>query len=167
MSIEIEYIFPFNKKKWSMFLEPTFYYYRNEKDFIVYNSSSSPSNPETAGGGRGNLTVKYSHIAFPLGLRNSFYLNTKSKLFLNGGLGYNIILSPSKALIIDNPNITPNFSQKSVNTTPSFITGLGYKYKNMASVEARYHFGKTMLDTKDWKSRQTNSLLLILGYKIP
>ena len=64
--IEAEFILPFNKDKWAVFLEPTFQSYK--------------SNDEASGN-----NVNYKSIEVPIGARHYLFLK-KSKFYINGGV---------------------------------------------------------------------------------
>lgn len=63
--IETEFILPFNKNKWSIFLEPTFQSFKS-------NDEASDNN------------VNYKSIEVPIGARHYLFLKN-SKLYINGG----------------------------------------------------------------------------------
>jgi hypothetical protein len=166
IGLEIEYILPSDKKRWSLLLEPTYYYHQYKTKGIVYSSTPSPSNPGSAGGGLRELSVNYSHIALPAGFRYSYYFNERSRLYINGALAYNIVISPAKVLTTGNSDTNPYFNQDRLYFVPSFNAGLGYKHKNTFSLEIGYQLGKTMLDSNKWKVSFSNSMSLTFGYHI-
>lgn len=64
--IETEFVLPFNKNKWSIYIEPTY------QNFTPENLDS-------------NNNIEYQSIEIPLGLKHYFYTN-KSKFFIDGGI---------------------------------------------------------------------------------
>jgi len=65
LGMEFEYIFPFNKNKWALFVEPTYQYFK----------AMSLNNK-----------IDYKTIDAAFGVRHYMFLNNKSKLFVNAAL---------------------------------------------------------------------------------
>jgi len=57
-----EYILPFNKNKWSIFIDPNYQYYKSNSQ---------------------NLSIEYNSIELPIGIRHYFFLNEYSKFFIS------------------------------------------------------------------------------------
>lgn len=72
--VENELIMPFKKGKWSVIIEPTFQYLKL-KESVNQNSSDNVKTVE----------VNYKSIEIPISVRHYFFLNDKSKLFINAG----------------------------------------------------------------------------------
>jgi len=171
VGFEIERIFPFNRYKWALFVEPTFQYYKTKDEFVVYKRVYVPETFThegyyTLGDETGNLTVDYSLISVPIGVRHYLYLNDESKLFISGAVSPNFILKPSSSLKTEGYNSQPKFDQYSFNLKPSFNFALGYKLKDKYSLEAEYSAGKRLLENNMWETRFTKSFSLVLGYKL-
>ncbi|MEM5566022.1 outer membrane beta-barrel protein [Psychroserpens sp. AS72] len=147
--VELEYIFPFNNGKWSLILEPTYEYYKTEK---TYNSTPNSIivRPETA-------NVDYSYINFPLGIRHYSYLNTNSRIFINGSAVFNI---PFNSKIDFSNNVYD------IDNVLNLAFGLGYSYKNKFSFEARLSVERELLDKYVTTSGKYKSVSLIFGYTI-
>ena len=74
--LEAEFIFPFNKNKWSFIMEPTYQRFEKESE--------------------GNVIINYSSIEFHVGIRHYFFLNDNSKIFINVSPIYDFSLSDSQ-----------------------------------------------------------------------
>lgn len=69
IGIEAEFFFPFNKNKWSVFLNPTY------QSFEAENSGAETS------------SLDYSFIDTPLGVRYYMFLNNRLSVFIDAGPG--------------------------------------------------------------------------------
>ena len=143
--VEAEFVLGFHKNKWAIIAEPTYQYFK----------SDAPLTPEN----NVNLTADYSSIELPIGIRHYFYLNNKSKLFVNGS----IVLDFTKSSKIDFNN-TQSFD---IQTNNNLAFGLGYKYNNKYSIELRYLTDRELLTRNQpiWESKY-KTLSLIFGYTI-
>ena len=149
--LELEYVLGFNKNKWSVFIEPTFRNYKSEKE-IEYLSTQLASDPTT------NVSIEYNSIELPIGLRHYFFLNKKSKIFVN----FAFVADFSKKTKIDFE--TNSLEDLDIESGNDFIFGIGYKHKKI-SVEFRQNTGRKVLPYLDWDSKFSNSSI-ILGYTI-
>jgi hypothetical protein len=127
IGLEAEFTLPFNKNKWAIILEPSYQYFK-----------STISN---------NLTAKanYQSLDINFGVRHSFFLNDKSKVFINGALNLYIPF---------NSKIVPkNMPALETGSGKNFIFGLGYKYARY-SLEAQYGLPRDILTNYVfWKSK--------------
>ena len=64
--IEAEVVLAFNNNKWSLLFEPTYKYFKAKKQLDIQS-----------------VNIDYSYLELPLGIRHYFYLNDKSKVFVN------------------------------------------------------------------------------------
>ncbi len=116
---ELEYILPFNKNKWSIFVEPTFQYYKAE---TTMGENSQYLNPQ-------QIRLNYQSIELPVGLRYYMFLTNRSKLFIN------------VAYIFDYPQGSnfyfDAFQDLTINPKQSFALGIGYNYDNKFHIELR------------------------------
>ena len=118
---EAEYIMPFNKNKWRIFMNPNIHYYNGER---VVNSAVA--------------TVKYMGFEFPLGVRYNIFLNKDNVLTLDGGW---CIEKAKKNQITFNPNIIAlDFGLSS-----GIFIGGGYNFKQFG-IEMRYYAKRDILD---------------------
>ncbi|GGB86032.1 hypothetical protein GCM10007424_27600 [Flavobacterium suaedae] len=146
---EVEYIMPFNKNKWAIFLNPNYY---------SFNGDGSNS--------RSDFSVKYHNIELPLGIRYYFYLNTDTKFYINPIVNYTISLSSSKLeyTAINNRETILELPIGNERTT-TFAFGTGFAYKNF-SIEGRFHIVKDILKNYNYWDSELKTFDIILGYKI-
>lgn len=171
VGFEVERIFPFNRYKWALFIEPTFQSYKTKDKFVLYKRVYVPETIThegyyTLGDETGSLTVDYSHIAVPIGIRHYFYVSDNSKIFVSGAVSSNFIIKPSKSLQTEGYYTQAKFEQYSFNLKPSFNFALGYKFKDRYSIETEYSAGKRMLENNMWETSFSKSFSLVMGYKI-
>ena len=142
IGLELEYVLPINKNKWSVIVEPTYQYYKSK---AVRDFGTPPR-------------VNYKSLEIPLGLRHYFFLNADSKLFANVSyvidIDFNsiILLGSSAANNID------------INPAGNIAMGMGYKFQNKFSVEARYQTKRNVLVNYIFWSSEYKTMSLIFGY---
>lgn len=141
LGLEIEGILPFNKNKWSVFVEPTYQYYKSTTE-----SSSGVTNAD------------YKSIELPIGVRHYFFLNDESKLFLNAAYALDFSLSSGidfeKARGIE------------IETRNNIMIGVGYDHKNKFNIELRYGLSREVLNHYIYWSSNYTSTSLIFGYTL-
>lgn len=139
--IEVEFIMPFNANKWSLIIEPTYQYFKSEKE--IRNQT---------------VIADYKSIEIPVGIRHCFFLSENSKIFINGSY----ILDLSSNSIID-------FSSEvdlEINTGNNLAFGMGYKYNDKYSLELRYQTSREILSDYIAWSSDYNTLSVIFGYSL-
>jgi hypothetical protein len=151
--IELEYIFPFNKNKWAIFVEPTYQNFKAEiitDDFYVATKKLISN-------------INYSSIEVPIGIRHYLFLNKNSKLFINASYVFDFNLKSSIEIRRDDNTYYNSLLVSTLNNT-SF--GVGYKFKDKYSIETRYQTSRTLLsDYLFWDSSYTTAAL-IFGYTL-
>lgn len=138
--IEIEYIMPFNNRKWSFFIDPNYQVYKNES---VKDDTK--------------MAVEYSYIQVPVGVRHYFFLNDDSRIFLNAMAAFNFNLGNS---FITYNNREPLEITKNTN----YAIGAGFAFGNL-SLEARYNFTNGILKNYTRWTADYSSYNIILGYR--
>jgi len=151
--VETEYIFPFNKNKWSIIIEPTFQYY--------YSDSKKETN-ELSGGFR-ITKVNYQSFELPVGLRHYFYLNDKSKIFAN--ISYVIDFSYKSSVRLTRLDGSL-ISSLDITSRPNLSLGIGYKYKNRLSLEIRQQTKRQILSDYNYWKTNYGTMSIILGYTL-
>jgi hypothetical protein len=138
---EIEYILPFNKNKWGILFEPSFHYFKAERQY-----------------GNNFASADLKSIEFPVGLRNYMFLNNHSRIFLN------ILVIPNFTIKF-NSKLSYIYTDH-IHVKPSlcFALGGGYEFKQF-SAELRYYTNKEMCEIASLPIRY-NRFSLVLGYKI-
>lgn len=146
---EIEFTLPFNKNKWALFIEPTYQYYKSEAEKIEHTGNISDH--------LSPLSVDYKSLELPLGIRHYFFLNEKSKIFLNA------------AYIIDfkmKSSIKTEYSELEILSGNNFALGVGYKYNNKFISELRIQTSKNLLQGYNYWESNYNTVSIILGYTL-
>ena len=118
--IEAEFIMPFNKNKWSLIIEPTYQYFKSEKE--ITNQSAK---------------ADYKSIEIPVGVRHYFFLNENSKIFINGSFIFDL----SNDSVIDFESGT----DLEIKTRNNLAFGIGYKHNDKYGLELRYQTSREIL----------------------
>lgn len=151
--IEAELIFPFKKNKWAVFIEPTYYFFKSEKE-ISYFQNGSITYPA-------KLIADYKAIQIPIGIKHYSYLNNNSKLFIKAAFSYDIPLSST--IVVEREVYTD--LRFPVNNKSTFLIGFGYENKKY-SIEIKYEGeGALLFDQELWKVKHRN-ITLVAGFKI-
>jgi hypothetical protein len=140
LGTEFEFIFPFNKNKWSFVFEPT------------YQTLQSTSK---------DAEIKLNAIQFPFGFRHYFFLNKDYKIFLNWFRVPKNLISTSYDL---NFQYNGQRFEGLIQIGSGFAYGLGAELRRI-SFEARYYTGTNQLLGTGW-SADYRMLSFIAGYKI-
>ena len=152
--IEAEYIFPFNKNKWSLIMEPTYQSYKSEKT----------TNVNYLVGGELITNINYKSIELPIGIRHYMFLSDKSKIFINAQYVLDLVMSKSSIEFKRNDNSL--FNSLEIKSKPNFAVGIGYSYKNKYGIEAKFYTNRDILsDYSYWQSKYKN-ISLIFSYNI-
>lgn len=153
IGVEAEFILPFNKNKWGLIIEPTYQYFKTTKTAEANNVS----------GGILISKVDYSSIEIPIGVRHYFFINIKSKIFLNASIILDLNLNKSIEFKRADGS---TFRSLDINTQNNFSFGVGYKNNNKFSLELRYQTGSELLaNYSNWRS-DYKTVSMILGYSI-
>ena len=163
--LEFEYLLPFFNNTISIFSEPTYqsYNYENNSQVITgYNVSVPvPSTGETVTTpiyGTKEVRINYSTVEIPFAIRKYFSLNKNNKIFLNAGLNFNFNLEKEFFVKIDD-----NETNKAIESTTSYIIGLGYEFKNKISLELRY-LPSRYLNSEGLDNSKFENISIKLGY---
>ncbi|WP_347374846.1 outer membrane beta-barrel protein [Aequorivita sp. Q41] len=141
IGLEAEMVLPFNKNKWAVILEPTYQYYKSEKENLVQK-----------------VEVDYSSIEIPVGLRHYFFLNDESKIFLNAA--YIVDLNLSSTINYENSG------EVALKPKNNIGLGAGYNFDNKFSVEFRYSSSRELFTNFEYYKSDYNALAIIFGYTI-
>ncbi|WP_264529322.1 PorT family protein [Flavobacterium sp. N502540] len=151
IGLEAEFIFPFNKNKWALIVEPTYQYYNSEKTNKTNNVL----------GGEVTAKVDYKSIELPIGIRHYFFLKNQSKIFVNASLLFDINSKSKIELVRKDGSELNNLD---VGSRSTMALGVGGKFRDKYSIEFRYLFGRTIL--KDYLAYDSKfaTVSLIVGY---
>ncbi|MCC9042461.1 PorT family protein [Myroides sp. M-43] len=142
LGLEIEYTFPFNNKKWGMFIEPTYKHYSFSKSQTVVNETLVQE-------------LKYNMLELPIGARYYMFISDKSKLFINVGVQFSFDMSSTLKL-----SQTKELDVKSGNNA---FFGVGYKY-NRFSFEYRINTKRSLTKNYSYWDSSFNSMSFTIGY---
>ncbi|QGK75201.1 autotransporter outer membrane beta-barrel domain-containing protein [Flavobacterium sp. SLB02] len=151
VGLEAEFIFPFNRNKWALIVEPTYQYYKNEKT------------KETTSllGGQVTAKVDYKSIELPIGLRHYFFLKNDSKIFINASYLVDFALNSKIELFRKDGSSINSLDVKSRST---LALGVGGKLHDKYSIELRYIIDRSIVKDYIFVNSSFSTASLILGY---
>lgn len=142
IGLEGEFIFHFNKSKWSFIFEP------------VYTSFKADDPLDQS---LQSVELDYKAIEMNLGLRHYFFLNQNSKIFINVLYTFDIL---------NNSSLKYSLIQEldDLKATTSFGGfGAGYSYKNYM-IELRYIGNRDIFKNHFYRTSNYKVISFILGY---
>lgn len=117
---ELEYIFPFNRYKWSVFTEANYYTYSSN----VVDNFMSPSDYE-------GFETSYKTLEFPVGINHYLNIDSKHKLFVKAAFVPHMIFKESYIAFSD-------AYKSDLSTSSRIFIGAGYNYDRLG-LEFRYY----------------------------
>lgn len=150
IGLEAEYVLPINNGKWSIFIEPTYRNYTAEKS-VLYASMITFQKYTL-------VTANYSSIELPIGGRHYMFLNQDAAFFIDAAIIMDISTLDSEITSSNEASYDLD-----VSADATFGLGLGFRYKNKYSIEARYHNSRKIVNYLNIDS-DYNSFALIAGY---
>lgn len=145
IGVEAEFVLPFNKKKWSVIVEPSFQSYKSKIDYVNIQEDE--------------VSVKYQVVELPLGFRHYFFINEKSKIFANVQYMFNFDFNSS----VEFSRGGKVFREMEVNSRRNFAFGLGYDYNSKFNVEIRFLTDRNIFDYVYWNTKYS-TISFALGY---
>ena len=149
--VESEFVFPFNKNKWALLVEFDYQKFSGTSRYAVGHVS----------GGELLASIDYKYINIPLGVRHYFYLSEKSKIFANISYVASATLNSSMVL---RKNDGSHFKTLWVEADANMAYGLGYKFNNKYSIEARVYTNRSVFN--DSINSLYKNASIILGYTV-
>lgn len=151
--LEVEYLLPFNKNKWGVFLEPTFLSYSSSADIRIENDVTVFE--DTA-------TIDYKVIEIPFGIRHYMFLGNNSKIFIHAAIVLTADLS-DKIEYADESVAESN--DLDIKSSSNLMFGLGYEFNNKFSIEARTYSNRDILSSYVSYNGEFSSYGFVLGYR--
>ena len=149
LGAEMEYMTPFNKNKWAIFLETS---YKNYQVEMIYEEKSASG---SLFGNSYNWEISHKYIDIGFGLRHYMYINDTSSMFLNASYVFGF---PMNSTIKKDNDVYHD-----IVTNVGFSYGLGYSYNAKYSME--FKFSSNKLD-KNYNASQFNTFSVVLGYTL-
>lgn len=162
VGVEAEYLLPFNKNKWAVFIEPSYQAFKAEKE---YNYESYNAESIT------NFYIDYTSLSAPLGLKYYFFVGDQSKISVSAALMVNYYLNSE---IGDSEEVFLN-EMEIKEFSKNFELGVGYTLRNKFSVEMRYglpreifedHPSSTSSSFGAWEPIGNSVVTVMLGYNL-
>ncbi len=165
LGIEAEYILPFNKGKWGLFIEPTYQYFQSDAEIVLQNQSFSGNSRVLS------AKIDYKSIELPIGLRHYMFINNSSSIFISGAYVIDINLNSEidiKETITNNLTGRSSVAEENIEITSkgNIGLGIGYNYKSKYSIEFRYNTNRDLLSRFVNREVKYPITSVILGYSI-
>ncbi len=157
MGLEAEYILPFNKGIWSVFVNP------NYQKFTAEQQYSRDSNFQTAGIIDITASANYASIEIPLGVRRYFFLNSSSKIFVNLAYVLDVQMSGAEVVFTNKNNAANANGTLPIVSRNNIAFGVGFSY-NRFSAEIRMNTPRELSNYLQWSAKYT-STGITLGYQ--
>lgn len=142
---------PFNKNKWSLFVEPTFQFFSAKKElpfaFLVEKKIIVETN--------------YKSIEVPIGIKRYSFLNDVSKMFIGGSVVLDFNFDSYLRYTRTDGAIIKDFI---IRTSSSIGFHIGYVYKNNYSLELTYQNNRDFLTTYSNISSKYSTMSITIGY---
>lgn len=126
---ELEWVMPFNRNKWGLFLAPYYHTYKNSGSKTFGTGASTVENKWEA---------RYTALELNLGGRYYMYLSGDARVFLNGGFVFSKGFNNSGlkySRLLDGTNTLS--VEATTEKQSGFFAGAGFAYKNISG-EIRY-----------------------------
>ena len=149
IGLEAEFLLPFNKNKWAIFAEPTFQYYKTEKESVAYAGQFFET--------KSSRTVDYKSIEIPFGVRHYFFINDRSKVFVNIAYVFDVKMKSE---------IKYDFQILEISSGNNVAFGAGYKYNDRFSAEFRVSTNRNLLKNYNNFTSNYQTMSLIFGYTL-
>ena len=153
---EMEYVLPFNRNKWSVFLGATYFYYQDEAEIKVINNSGVLYSNDIIH----KWNASFGHLDMSFGLRHYMFINDSSKLFLSGAFVITKVLNSN---VHDDNQSNPYYLKTDFGN--SLDIGIGFTYKNKFNIEIRRSSPNIFANYVYWNSNFTMTSL-VFGYSI-
>jgi len=135
--LEVEYIFPFNRGKWSAFFEGR---------YSSISSSLTYENPNNAFNGENRtIVVDYNFIQSSLGARHRMFITNKIVLFVNAAFVFNTSLGDPKLTATQADLPSNNLYEYNLSSIGNFSIGAGFMFQKFQA-EIRYNTDSDLLN---------------------
>ncbi|ANQ51885.1 PorT family protein [Flammeovirga sp. MY04] len=152
--VELEYILPVKKNKWSIFLEPTYQKYATETEI----------QSRSVLGGKYTSKIDYASIELPVGLRYYMFATSDIKFFVNAAALFDFALDNSTIELIRENGV--RMSAFDIKSRLGYAIGGGVQFKDRLSFELRYNGQRDLLKSESDITTKYQSLSFILGYSL-
>lgn len=138
---ELEFSLPFNKRKWSLLVEPSYHTYQASTEVRGFA-----------------VDVEYNRIELPLGVRYYSYLNPDSRIFIDL---VDILAFPGSSSVEFERD-----TDLGIVFGANLAISLGYSFKEKYSFAVRYGSGRNLIGRSDSFSSDFSELSFIVGVKL-
>ncbi len=157
LGAEAEFILPYANGAWSITIQPSYHQFKFKDTFEVVSRERE-------------VTIDYKALELELGLRYSYVLNEKSRVYLSPSLVYGFDFNSELTITPELPTLDLlSLSTVEIKPQPSFKIAIGFAYKKI-NLESSYSPRKELLaneNSNGYVFDAENSLLTFsIGYSI-
>jgi hypothetical protein len=144
LGIEIEYLLPYNKNKYSIFIDPEYSSIKNSEnyiDFKGYNNEFSIENSHN---------LSYSSIILPIGIRYNLYQKPNQRIYFSGAYAFNFVLKETYEFNQKREGPYNDYDRTfkfALNPKGNVMLGIGIRI-NKIGAEIKYIPGTELLNEK-------------------
>ncbi|WP_172665841.1 outer membrane beta-barrel protein [Flammeovirga sp. OC4] len=151
---DFEYILPYNKNKWGLYIAPTYQTYTGEN----YQITSSAVRRTTT------TSVKYNSIEIPFGVRYYSYLNKNLKLYF--GVAYILDYSFDSEITFKREDSSNLYEPLTIDSRGNLAFSVGVKVSDRFIGELKYYTNRNLLGEYLFWKAEYNSIAFTVGYTI-
>lgn len=149
--IEAEFIIPVNNNKWSFTVGPSYQYFQSAEETEVRNAYRNTYIVE----------VDYKSVEIPIGPRYYFFINEKSRLFIDASYVLDFALDSQVSVKKSNGLI----ETVEIGTGHNLAFGVGFKFLNY-SLKYQYQTKRDILIEAAFWTSEYRTHSLVLGYSL-
>lgn len=150
---EVEWVLPFNRSKWALYLAPSYNSYENSGTGISYNRGPFSSDTVIE-----NWEASLNHLDVAFGVRYYIFISDNSRIFIAGSYIVSHVFS-------SDIHEAKGVYQAEAKIRNRLGCGLGYSYKNKFNLELKYTTANIFDNYIYWDSSY-NITSLVFGYTI-
>ncbi|WP_254713102.1 PorT family protein [Polaribacter sp. HaHaR_3_91] len=168
IGLEAEITLPIKKNKWTIFIEPTYQYFKSQKsinnvDVVFSEELQSGEEIIQVLNADGIIKVDYTSIEIPIGLRHYLLLNSNSKIFINASIIFDL---STKSSFEFNTSNSPIFKSVNIESSQNLAFGIGYKLYDKYNLEMRYQTSRDTFYKEEFWSSNYKTFSIIFGFSI-
>lgn len=153
-ALELEYVLPFNNNKVALYIQPAFQQCKSSGTTVHVTSHFD----EIVDG-----IVDFQSIELPIGVRYYFFLNNKSKIYLNADIIFDFNFG--EGIRIHKSQTPMSYYDSVVKSNTNFSAGIGYKYQKFL-VELNWQTSQNLMKTVPSWVCEYRTWSISLGYSI-
>jgi len=159
VGLEFETKLAFNRNKWAFFVAPSYQSYKETTKEAFLREQYI-----------GDLTVKFSYLEIPFGVRHYMYLsNNRANISISVAYAPVIFFDKNESYMFRQDEgfiFAPGFGeQKRVNTS-TILFGVGYDFNEKTGIKLNFYPRRKITSNEDFISNMNGLMTLMASYKL-